>query len=569
LKIVGWHLVRLVNEAASEMSGTVLESIRSEPESGRLLLVFEARRRRFWLVASARGDRQAFFWTTDKEKIPGHESYKPTEKFNRLKRCRLVQMAIPAPDRVVRLSFERPGGPSDELTHYDLWITWTGAAGNIWLVQPTDNIVLETFWQSEPSLQGANFSHPAPPSLLNWQTVSFPEYERARASDRERAISEFLQKRFWGIDGPLARMVESQVVAFADQPDQVWREFSTVLSSLRSAADSKTPVALVPAGDIVPVLGLLAGEERNVFSSLSAALAASDTQSGEALERTVIVARLRGELRRRIQRLQHRVRQVDIAIAEGEQVAQLRHQADLLGTQRHLLHPGMSEIVLEDWVSGAQITIQLDPGLRPQENIDALYHRVSKLTLAARNAHDTRPALVAELTLWESRLKSLESSSTGTEELEDLRRLTGLTTPKHDTQRSRPPKRLPYREFRVGNDVIWVGRSNRDNDQLTMKLARPDDLFLHAHQSGGAHVILRRESGNREHDHQSIVAAAQLAAFFSKAKHSHLVPVIYTDIRHVRKPRKAPPGLVQVTREKSIMVRPLPPPGYHESGYKE
>jgi predicted ribosome quality control (RQC) complex YloA/Tae2 family protein len=82
-------------------------------------------------------------------------------------------------------------------------------------------------------------------------------------------------------------------------------------------------------------------------------------------------------------------------------------------------------------------------------------------------------------------------------------------------------------------------------------------------------VILRRESKSSAISRELIVQAAQVAAFFSKAKHSHLVPVIYTEVRHVRKPRKAPAGLVQVTKEKSMMVQPLPPPGYHGAGYKE
>jgi predicted ribosome quality control (RQC) complex YloA/Tae2 family protein len=404
---------------------------------------------------------------------------------------------------------------------------------------------------------------------LDWQTITFPEYERERVACQDLALSEFMQRRFWGIDLPLARMIEREAGPLWGQPDQSWREFSTALNLLRSAVDPQTPVAIVRSDEIVPVVGIVAGEGDERFSSLSAALAALDARSGEETDRTDIILKLRRELEDRVRRLRHRVTQVNQVIADGAGAAQLRRQADLLGAQRHKLRPGMSEVSLEDLESGAEVTIRLDPALRPQENIDALYRRAGKALDAAQNAQDFLPSLIHELESWEARLKSLENPSISTGELDALRKTCGLPTHGGYTNKRRIPKRLPYREFRIGSDVVWVGRSGRDNDQLTARIARPDDLFLHASHSGGAHVILRRESRDRDFGHEAIIAAAQVAAFFSKAKHSHLVPVIYTEARHVRKPRKAPPGSVQVTKEKSVMVRPLPPPGYHDAVYKE
>lgn len=571
MRIVGWHLVRLINEAASELVGTFVEAIRSEPESGRLLFVLEGRRRRYWLIVCTRGDRQAFFWASDKTEIPAYESYRSTEKFNRLKRCRLSQVSTPQPDRVVHLSLDRPDQPATagEMLSLDLWITWTGAAGNIWLVQPTDGVVLETFWQTESQTKNAGFSPPTPRSLLNWQIMTFPEYERERASCRDLALSDFMQKRFWGIDSPLARMIEEEATPFSDRPDQLWREFSTALNLLRHAVDPQTAVLIVRSEEIIPVLGTVTREDHEQVPSLSAALAALDARSCEERGRVGIIAQLRGELEKRIRGLQHRIAAINRAITDGEKAAQLRRQADLLGAQRDRLRPGMSEISIEDWESGEEITIRLDPAFRPQENIDAMYRRASKVTHASQNAQSALPQLVHGLGLWEARLKYLDKPSISTEELNALCTSCGLSTSDRQPTKHQAPKRLPYREFRMGSEVVWVGRSSRDNDQLTLKVACPDDLFLHASQSGGAHVILKRESKSREFNHETIVAAAQVAAFFSKAKHSHLVPVIYTEVRHVRKPRKAPPGLVQVTKEKSVMARPLPPPGYHESGYKE
>jgi len=132
-----------------------------------------------------------------------------------------------------------------------------------------------------------------------------------------------------------------------------------------------------------------------------------------------------------------------------------------------------------------------------------------------------------------------------------------------------PTRRLPYREFAVGKYVILVGKSRKDNDELTLHIARPYDLFFHADRVGGSHVIVRQPEKGREFPPEVLATAARAAAYFSKAKHSNLVPVIYTEVRYVTKPRKAPAGLVRVINEKSLMAEPAPPPGYHDGQVAE
>ena len=104
-----------------------------------------------------------------------------------------------------------------------------------------------------------------------------------------------------------------------------------------------------------------------------------------------------------------------------------------------------------------------------------------------------------------------------------------------------------------------MGRNNAENDQLTHREADGRDLWFHAAGASGSHVILRT-GGHRSGPPRSIVeAAAAIAAFHSKARHSGLVPVIYTEKRYVRKPRKGTPGLALCTREKTVFVKPEVP----------
>ena len=120
----------------------------------------------------------------------------------------------------------------------------------------------------------------------------------------------------------------------------------------------------------------------------------------------------------------------------------------------------------------------------------------------------------------------------------------------------------PYRSIDV--DPRWfvlVGRSNFENDEITFQVAKPTDYWFHAQGVPGSHVVLRPRAGGDGPPASVIERTASIAAHFSKAKHSSLVPVIYTQRKYVRKFRGARPGQVTCEREKMVMVPPALPDG--------
>ena len=115
----------------------------------------------------------------------------------------------------------------------------------------------------------------------------------------------------------------------------------------------------------------------------------------------------------------------------------------------------------------------------------------------------------------------------------------------------------PFRRYLIdGRWEAWVGRSNQENDELTHRASHVKDIWLHAQGVSGSHVILRTEGRPDQVPQKVIAKAAALAALHSKAKHSKLVPVIWTERRYVRKPRKAAPGTAVCLQEKSLFVEP-------------
>ena len=118
-------------------------------------------------------------------------------------------------------------------------------------------------------------------------------------------------------------------------------------------------------------------------------------------------------------------------------------------------------------------------------------------------------------------------------------------------------KRIPGTRRYVSSDgfEILVGRAARDNDHLTFKIARPNDLWLHTADYGGSHVVVRN-STRKDVPHRTIIEAAQLAAKFSQARKDPKVDVHYTERKFVSKMKGAAPGLVRMSRFKNITVEP-------------
>jgi predicted ribosome quality control (RQC) complex YloA/Tae2 family protein len=179
--------------------------------------------------------------------------------------------------------------------------------------------------------------------------------------------------------------------------------------------------------------------------------------------------------------------------------------------------------------------VPLDPKLNPQENIDRVFER-------ARKAERARPALQARLQELSDHLRRAEA---------------GETVPEALAGRKGKPEepRRPYRVFRAADGRrILVGKGGKDNDETTLKVAGPHDLFLHTRGSPGAHVILPLERGE-EVPEQALLDAATLALHYSKMRTAAAAEICYTPRRHVSKPKGAKPGLVQLAQEKVLRLR--------------
>jgi predicted ribosome quality control (RQC) complex YloA/Tae2 family protein len=237
------------------------------------------------------------------------------------------------------------------------------------------------------------------------------------------------------------------------------------------------------------------------------------------------------------------------AVAERDR---LRESGDALFTHAHEIPAGASSYVPE---TNPVLTIALDPELGAKENAQRYYARYRKAADALPHLERRREVLAARREALDALAFEAERADAPTlPELEaDLDELEGRAR-----QRAPQPaakRRAPLRVERPSGARIYVGRSPRENAEVTFRIARPDDLWFHARGIPGSHVVLQAPDGARPDD-DDLDAAANLAAAHSKAKDAPRVEIDYTERKHVRKQRDAGPGLVWYTNARTRVGKP-------------
>lgn len=230
------------------------------------------------------------------------------------------------------------------------------------------------------------------------------------------------------------------------------------------------------------------------------------------------------------------------------------HHAELLQAFLYQIPKGATEIRVPDWEKeGAEVCLELDPALKPHEDVAKRFRKAKKQKAGLKFAEREYEKAEKEVLKWREIQEKL-SSITSQTELQAFLEGIALPTPqkKSAPQDKAPPK--PYLEYMSATKVpIWVGKNAAMNDVLTFRYARGNDYWLHIADVPGSHVILRLAK-DQKIDRETLNDALQLALFHSKAKERGEGEVILTHVKHVRRFGKEK-GKVQVANEKRLLVR--------------
>jgi len=250
------------------------------------------------------------------------------------------------------------------------------------------------------------------------------------------------------------------------------------------------------------------------------------------------------------------------ALSRESRADDYERRGHLLMTNPAAIPMGAETTVVPDHFDGGiPTTIPLDPALSAVENAQHYYDRARR-TRQARTHAETRLESVESRAVEAGELLSKLRHIDTYKEIERFKKDEAGRLAPFLSQETRPASQVPFRRFVLdGGYEVWVGRNAKQNDELTLRHARKYDLWLHARGVGGSHVVLRLPNRQARPGRPLLEAAAAIAAHFSKARGSQLVPVIVAERKYVRKPKGALPGAVIVEREEVLLVEPGLPGG--------
>ena len=364
-----------------------------------------------------------------------------------------------------------------------------------------------------------------------------------------------------GLSFPAAQEIARRVLAPGEEnPEDPADACERAAALLERLPRMKSPRVLYAddgeAVDVFPFPYLSRDPDRQKeFRTLSEALEAyygtRDMQDRLKQKSATMVRLLKGH----VERCEKKLALQEEELANAARMEEYRVMGEVLNAHLYELKKGMEEAVLPNWYDpdGGTVTVPLDIRLTPSQNAQRYFKKYQKARSARKTAAEQKEKTLAELDFLEGMLLDTDKC-VGESELEEIRaELVRAGYMKRVTNRRQQralPQSKPYLYRSADGIEIAVGKNAAQNDRLTLG-AKPDEMWLHAKDMPGSHVIVRAEG---EIPQETLKQAAQLAAWYSKGQRSSSVPVDYTRRRYVKKPSGAPAGQVIYTHQKTAFM---------------
>ena len=444
-------------------------------------------------------------------------------------------------DRIVEINVSNKNEIGDDI-QATLIIEIMGKHSNILLVDKSSNKVLEVikhigFSQNSyrTLLPGATYI--APPSTEALNPFTIKDEKLFEILQTQELTAKNLQSLFQGLGRDT--VIELENLLTDDR-----------LSKFRDFFKQETNPCLTDKSfSCVPFSTKIEGH----FSSLSQLLdvfykdkAERDRVKQQASE---LIRRVENELQKNRQKLKKQEKELQAT----ENAEEFRQKGELLTTFLHQVPNDQDQVILDNYYTNQPITISLDKALTPNQNAQKYFKRYQKLKEAVKYLTE----LIEETKATILYLESVETvlSQAGLDEIAEIREELIQTGFIRRRQREKIQKRKKPEKYLAsdGKTIILVGRNNLQNEELTFKIARKEELWFHAKDIPGSHVVI---SGNLNPSDEVKTDAAELAAYYSKGRLSNLVQVDMIEVKKLNKPTGGKPGFVTYTGQKTLRVTP-------------
>ena len=446
-------------------------------------------------------------------------------------------------DRIVEITVSNKNEIGDHI-QATLIIEIMGKHSNILLVDKSSHKILEVikhigFSQNSyrTLLPGATYI--APPSTEALNPFMVKDEKLFEILQTQELTAKNLQNLFQGLGRDTATELERQLL-------------NDKLATFRNFFGQETNPCLTDKSfSCVP----FSSKTAENFDSLSQLLdiyykdkAERDRVKQQASE---LIRRVENELQKNRQKLKKQEKE----LLATENAEEFRQKGELLTTFLHQVPNDQDQVILENYYTNQPITIALDKALTPNQNAQRYFKRYQKLKEAVKYLTD----LIEETKATILYLESVETvlNQAGLDEIAEIREELIQTGFIRRRQREKIQKRQKPEQYLAsdGKTIIFVGRNNLQNEELTFKMARKEELWFHAKDIPGSHVVI---SSNLNPTDEVKTDAAELAAYYSKGRLSNLVQVDMIEVKKLNKPTGGKPGFVTYTGQKTLRVTPDP-----------
>lgn len=564
----GLSLYSAMNELNKRLAGGKIDKIQ-QTDKEELLLMVRSLGQTYRLLINASAADNRVQLTELKKQAPSEAPMFCMLLRKRIAGGKIVRFEQERLDRVLKISIETYNDLGD-LSVFALYCELMGKHSNIILVNEK-GVIVDAIKHVGLGMSSVRFVMPgleysAPPAQDKQDpSVAAAADFSAALSMAGMSIAKALSNAFFGLSPAVAAQLvarytdKTECTQLSEAEREELAERLAAFYADMAQGKEKASAVLNALGETEAVYPFaISGSGIKLYDSIGEALDSLYINNDRREWAKRHGASARKVLQNNIERCEKKLALYADALNSGEQMEKCRLYGELLTANLHSLKSGTDTAAVDNYYADPveRIAIPLDRQLTPGENAQRYYKKYQKLKAARDMAIVQREQTLSELNYLEGQLDNLTKCTAEnelSELIEELKEQGYIKRDKGGKKKMKLAASKPMHFVSSTGADIYVGKNNRQNDELTLRFASPNDIWMHTKNIPGSHVIVK---GASEQDTATMTEAALLAAYYSRARGSENVAVDYTPRKYVKKPAGAKPGMVIYTTNKTAYVTP-------------
>lgn len=564
----GLSLYSAMNELNKRLAGGKIDKIQQTDKEELLLMVRSLGQTHRLLINASAADNRVQL-TELKKQAPSEAPMFCMLLRKRIAGGKIVRFEQERLDRVLKISIETYNDLGD-LSVFALYCELMGKHSNIILVNEKGVIVdaIKHVGLGMSSVRfvmpGLEYSAPPAQDKQDPSKASVDDFSMAMCMVG-MSIAKALSNAFFGLSPAVAAQLvarytdKTECTQLSEAEREELAERLTAFYADMAHGKEKASAVLNALGETEAVYPFaIAGGGIKLYDSIGEALDSLYINNDRREWAKRHGASARKVLQNNIERCEKKLALYADALNSEEQMEKCRLYGELLTANLHSLKSGTDTAAVDNYYADPveRIAIPLDRQLTPGENAQRYYKKYQKLKAAREMAIVQREQTLSELNYLEGQLDNLTKCTAEnelSELIEELKEQGYIKRDKGGKKKMKLAASKPMHFVSSTGADIYVGKNNRQNDELTLRFASPNDIWMHTKNIPGSHVIVK---GASEQDTATMTEAALLAAYYSRARGSENVAIDYTPRKYVKKPAGAKPGMVIYTTNKTAYVTP-------------